>query len=106
MSEVTPYPIDDPEYMMPQDAAKLWDAKAQMPEIHAWEQTSELVPGREATALKAEGQEVTALQSAMVAEIADRLSRNGDGTGTWAQWLADVELHRITNGTVGQESEE
>ena len=29
----------------------------------------------------------------------------GDGTGTWAQWLADMELHRRINDTVGQESE-
>ncbi len=79
MSE--PINLDDYEYMTPAQAA-------------------------EAMRLKAEGQEVTALQSAMVAEIADRLVRNGDGTGTWAQWLADVELHRRTNGTVGQESEE
>ena len=31
MSEVTQYPVDDPEYMMPQDAAKLRATKVAAP---------------------------------------------------------------------------
>ena len=82
MSE--PINLDDYEYMTPAQAV-------------------------EAMRLKAEGQEVTALQSAMVAEIADRLSRNEDPLAMlkWqAQFLpSDVEYHRALNNTQGQESE-
>lgn len=85
MSEVVQYPIDDPEYMMPKDAA-------------------------EARRLKAEGQELTALQSPLVAAMAERISRNEDSLTTLrmqAEFLPlDVLIHRALNGTEGQESEE
>jgi hypothetical protein len=71
MSEVTQYPIDDEEYMTPQQAAEARRMKAELP---LW-QEMEAMP-----------------------------AHNG-GWGTYSDWLADVELHRRMNDTIGQESE-
>ena len=100
MSEVTQYPIDDPEYMMPQDAAALRKMLAPRP---LWTQL-------EHDKAKARAQELGALlESAIVPDgtLADgERHRLLNVTAEQSQWLADVELHRLTNGTIGQESEE
>ena len=78
MTEVTQYPIDDPEYMTPQDAQRLKNAKA-IDEYH--KQRERLERGELATL---------------------RLKfRPGEGYSVEA-----VELHRAINGTTGMESEE
>ena len=85
MTEPTQYPIDDTEYMIPKDAA-------------------------EARRLKAEGQELAALQSPLVAAMAERIRRNEDSLVTLKmqeEFLPlDVLIHRALNNTECQESEE
>ena len=99
MSEVTQYPIDDPEYMMPRDAAALRNL-APRP---LWTQL-------EHDKAEARAQELGALlESAIVPDDAlANVERHRllNVTAEQLQWMADVELHRRMNDTLGQESEE
>ena len=78
MSEVVQYPIDDTEYMTPQDARRLRDAKA----IDEYHRQRERYDRGELDTL--------------------RLNfKPGEGYSVEA-----IELHRAINGTTGMESEE
>lgn len=78
MTEVTQYPIDDPEYMTPQQAHEARKMKAELP---LWQQVAQNVD--------------------VAPHAIDCFS-----TEAPSQVQTDVDLHRALNGTVGMESEE